>query len=330
MQEPFPALTHLALVSQDGNAPVIPGSFLGGSAPSLQKLNLSGIPYPALPKLLLAATGLVELKLDRIPSTGYISPEAMVTGLAALTSLRSLFIAFQSPKAHPNQILLPPETRTALPTLTSFVFDGVREYLEDFAARIDAPRLDSICVYYFNQLSDFHVPQLSRFIGRSEIINQSHFRRCDVTLGANRVSGSFYVGDARIDVCIRCQGIDWQVSHITQVFTQISPVFFDVVHFEITTNWFEPPFQLEDMDEIEWLELFRQLTSVRSLFVSGKLSGNVIRALGDVVEVLPALDVLCSEDQPASTVSELDAARRLSGRPVSIVTTRREFHERLN
>jgi hypothetical protein len=54
MDVPFPALTELALQSNDENAPVLPDSFLSGSAPRLQSLLLWGILFPALPRLLLS------------------------------------------------------------------------------------------------------------------------------------------------------------------------------------------------------------------------------------------------------------------------------------
>src|SRR5216683_6161564 len=63
MQEPFPALTELSLQSLSENAPVLPDSFLGGSAPRLQNLFLWGITFPALPKLLLSTHDLVTLRL---------------------------------------------------------------------------------------------------------------------------------------------------------------------------------------------------------------------------------------------------------------------------
>ena len=68
MEQPFPALTRLVLLA--GNpVPVLPDSFLGGSAPQLQRLCLSGIPFPGLPKLLLSATRLTDLSCT-IPHSG--------------------------------------------------------------------------------------------------------------------------------------------------------------------------------------------------------------------------------------------------------------------
>jgi hypothetical protein len=79
MQVPFPELTHLNLSLSDERPPVIPDSFLGGSAPHLLHFELNRIPFPGLPNLLLSATRLVQLRLYNIPHSGYISPEAIVS-----------------------------------------------------------------------------------------------------------------------------------------------------------------------------------------------------------------------------------------------------------
>ncbi len=97
MQVPFPELTYLELISDGETPPVVPDSFLGGSAPRLQFFQLSGIPFPVLPKLLLSATHLHHLVLYNIPHSGHISPEAMATLLSVLSSLESLHLEFQSP-----------------------------------------------------------------------------------------------------------------------------------------------------------------------------------------------------------------------------------------
>jgi hypothetical protein len=92
MQEQFPALVHLMLQYVDYRRPAValPDEFLGGSARRLRSLELSSIPYPALPKLLLSATDLVRLTLGRIPHSGYISPETIVNALSVLASVTIL------------------------------------------------------------------------------------------------------------------------------------------------------------------------------------------------------------------------------------------------
>ncbi|KAN0118474.1 hypothetical protein V8E52_005204 [Russula decolorans] len=59
MQVPLPALTRLDLVSGDETMPIVPDSFLEGSAPRLRSLNMTRIPFPGLPRLLSYATDLV-------------------------------------------------------------------------------------------------------------------------------------------------------------------------------------------------------------------------------------------------------------------------------
>ena len=65
MQKPFLELTDLRLVTfRFGWEPILPDSFLGGTVPRLRLLDLHGVPFPGLPKLLLSATQLVHLSLS--------------------------------------------------------------------------------------------------------------------------------------------------------------------------------------------------------------------------------------------------------------------------
>jgi hypothetical protein len=61
MQEPLPALTHFLLGSTDQSVPVLPETFLGGSAPLLRSFDLRGIPFPTFPKFILSATNIIYL-----------------------------------------------------------------------------------------------------------------------------------------------------------------------------------------------------------------------------------------------------------------------------
>ena len=188
MQEPFPVLTHLEISSDDGNAPVFPAKFLGKSAPCLQEVSLSGVPYPTLPTLLLSASGLVTLNLRNIPPTGYFSPAALVEGLAKLPKLKTFVLEFQLATPRPNRVHSIRSTRTALPALTLFQFQGASEYLEDLVSRINTPQLNQILVFYLNQLVDFQVTQLSRFIERSVGPKLTISRHAHVTFSSNKVT----------------------------------------------------------------------------------------------------------------------------------------------
>ncbi|KAH9975319.1 hypothetical protein BGW80DRAFT_90271 [Lactifluus volemus] len=122
MQKPFPALTSLRLRSAlFEDVPVLPDTFLGISAPRLRSLFWEGLAFPKLPQLILSFNDLSKLYLQSIPDHGYISPDAMVTGLSALTRLTYLCFDFDFEEIvafRPR----PPLTRVLLPALTESSF----------------------------------------------------------------------------------------------------------------------------------------------------------------------------------------------------------------
>jgi hypothetical protein len=166
MQESFPALTKLQIQSYsftpDHPAPVLPDSFLGGSAPHLRFLGLVSISFPAFPNLLLSASNLVYLYLCRTPS-GYISPE-MVAALSALTKLEVMHLVFGYPDSD-SDLKDPaplPLTSFVLPALKGLELEGDGEYLDDFVARIDVPSINYLKIVFTNRpffVDDFfHLP----------------------------------------------------------------------------------------------------------------------------------------------------------------------------
>ena len=338
MQQPFPILTQLIIDSRDGYTPVLPAKFLGKSAPSLQKISLSGIPFPALPALLLSAGDLVKLYLSNIPPTGYISPEAMVACLVALPSLEKLVITFQLATPLPDRLHPPSLKRSILPALTTFVFQGPSQYLEGLIAPIDGPRLNRIFIHYLNQLVDFEVMQVSNFIDRSVRAEFTLFKHAHVVFSRDwvyftrRRHAELERRDKDRDstgIRISCQGIDWQVSHMAQVLSQLSNTLSNIVHLRI---WFEGIGELESIDDVEWLNLLLDFTAVQTLHVSRKVARHVALALEDIpggmfTEVLPSLDLIYLEGQPISSLQKFAAAPRLSGRPLTIVDTRAKFDE---
>ncbi len=143
MQETFPTLKYVRLWAGDETAPVLPGGFLGGSAPALETFWLRGIPFPELSKILLSTNDLVYCVLERIPDSGYISPAAMAAALSTCTKLEVLIIEFLSEDPHPDQTgqEFTSLTRVPLPALTFFNFDGNGGYFDDFVPRIESPLL---------------------------------------------------------------------------------------------------------------------------------------------------------------------------------------------
>ena len=328
LQQPFPALTFMRFVFDIETAPVIPDSFLGGSAPSLQKLALNRIPFPGLPKLLLSSTHLVDLDLQNVPHSGYISPEAMVTALSVLTRLERLHIGFRSPRSHPDRRTQhPPTTRALLPVLTKLDFNGVGEYLEDFVARIDAPLLDKLTINFSHQLI-FDTPQLTQFINRTpkfETHDEARvvFSNRDVTVTVPQAFG----GALRLGIL--CGQSDWQLSSVAQVCSLSFPPAL-ILAVERLYIWNYRGLGLRWQDDVEnsqWLELFHPFIAVKYLYLDSEFTLQIATALkelaGRMTEVLPALETIFLEEPlPSGPVQEaigqFVSARQLSGHPIAV------------
>jgi hypothetical protein len=319
--KPFPALTRLILSSNDEKAPVLPDSFLGGSAPRLQTFRLAGIPFPGIGKLLLSTPDLVVLSLHDIPYSGYISPEVMVASLSTLTRLEELSLGFRSPRSradrenrHPS-----PLTRIVLPALTWLQFKGDSEYMEDIMSRIDTPLLNNLGITLFNQLV-FDTPQLRHVISRMGI-----FRAPDcayIFFDQGRVTVKPF---RTLSLRVLCRPSDWQLSSLSQLYNSALSPLPTLERLEIhnpRTYW------EDDMENVQWLEFLRLFPSVKDLALSVKLFRLVAPALNEldgesVTEVLPALqNILIQAPQPSEpdnqAIGKFIATRQLLGSPVTV------------
>jgi hypothetical protein len=267
MQEPFPALTNLQLHLNSAMTQVIPNSFLGGSAPHLQELTLHRIAFPGLRKLLSSTTHLVKLDLQRVPRSGYISPEAMVTCLSTLTSLEGLRLGFQFRESRNPPTL----TRTVLPALIHFGFKGFSEYLEDFVARIDTPMLYGLEITFFHQ-PIFDTPNLPQFISRTP-----NLKARDTAGVLIADSGVWLVPEwpdepyAGVGVEVPYSQSGWPspFAHVCQ--SSFPPNFISSLeNLYIRVHNYQLPWQgdPENLQENpQWLELLHPFTTVKNLYL---------------------------------------------------------------
>lgn len=110
------------------------------------------VAFPTLPRLLSSARDLVSLRLNMIPRAGWFSPEAVVTGLRAMTQLRFIEIRFLAMTPSLDHESAQPD-RAVLPSFTEFRFDSAAEFLEDLVARIEALVLEQLHVKAFGWLA---------------------------------------------------------------------------------------------------------------------------------------------------------------------------------
>ncbi|KAH9016494.1 hypothetical protein EDB85DRAFT_2279941 [Lactarius pseudohatsudake] len=351
MQAPFPMLRYLDLTWDLKDlpapffrgAPVIPGGgFLRGSAPRLQYLRLKCVSFPQLPTLLLSARDLVTLKLKDMYQNGYISPEAMVGSLAVLTRLRTLSIAFYDDTPQRRSRPDPP-MRVILPALTVFHYRGCCEYLEDFLAQIDTPRLDDLAIEYFVQ--EIQATQLSWFIDRTKNLKLDKFCRAEVTFFYEDTHVEFdYPQGGRLS--LKILGKAWlhrQVPCVVQILGQLVPMFSNVNHLDAHGDHVHS----REMYIADWLPFFRLFPAMKTLHLSGGVAAYIASALEDsahpeetVTDVLPALRLIwldeaaddADEDgdhnEPVGSIEQFLSLRQLSGYPVTVVDTEDEFDRR--
>ena len=335
MQQLYPALTHLCLRWTDESLPALPSGFLGGSAPCLQYMYLDGTVFPALFTFFSSTSDLVSLFLNDIPQDGYISPEAMVSCLARLPRLQTLHIGFQPTSFGSGQIPPFSLTRTLLPSLTSFHFDGDHIYLEDLVSQINSPRLNRFTVKYRDHLPHFQVTQLFQFLDRSEELKMSQITHADVNCTQIWLTFEMYSHPGRrpgwglVSGVINCHRTA-EASHIAHIFTQPSAMLSRVAHLKLYRSQADAGFYPDD-----WLHLFRRFSVIQTLHVSREFSTHVACILeavsGEMVaEVFPVLDFIYLDGLPVSSVEKFLVARRISGHPVTVIGTEAEFDERVN
>jgi hypothetical protein len=348
LQKSFPALAHLELACYvyPTDSPVILRRCLGGSAPHLQHLSLKYISCPQLSTLLSSARGLVTLNLDQIPPNGYMSPEAIVTSLAVLTKLTSLYIAFYEETSPPNQWRSHPDPpmRTILPALTRFGYTGCSEYLEDLFVRIDTPRVNFVLIAYSTR--QIQATQLLRFLERTENLKIDRFTRMETSFNPEE---SYIELNCPREKCslaphsliiiwdqqpleMQVQGMADFLGQLTAAFSKVDDLFIRGGDYALDSG----------MDIDEWMPLFRLFPAVETLRLSGEMAVYITSALDDtaedmVTDVLPALRLIClaehedeakdmyeeDEDendwkQQVGSMDRFLSLRQLSGCPVTI------------
>jgi hypothetical protein len=298
----LPALEELRLWSEDKNVPVLPDSFLEGSAPLLQDLWLSGIPFPSVPKLLSSASGLIDLYIWNIPPSGYISPEEIVASLCALTRLEAFSLGFRFPQPQVDQATLrPPLTHIVLPALVWLQFEGKSEYLEYIVSQIDAPRLGMVQIMFFNQ-PVFDTPRLRHFIGGIETFKSAH--RATVDFSDDLIHGQVCVklfrqsttdgSDHRVPVLalrFSCIPLDWNLSSLARLCCSALPPLSTLEHLCFCDG---QQYWHDSVESLQGLEFFRPFTSVKDLVLSTKIARLVAPAMGrlgadSATEVFPTL-----------------------------------------
>ena len=245
-----------------------------------------------------------------------------------LANLKYFTIGLSAPLPRPEQEgrRSSSPTRTVLPALTLFKFQGTSDYLDAFVARIDAPLLDSFFIISFDRT--IQISQLAQFTRRT-----TRFR----TLNEAHVDFEYYVASVQVEYRPPAYSLDEKsrltikftavLSELVRVFTSLFPPIYTVEHlYTYATQTSKYSRQWED--PMQWLDFFRPFTVVKNFYVVKELAQYIAPALQELVgesvtDFLPALESLYLEEfqQPRrvrKAIRRFVAARQLLGRPVTV------------
>lgn len=319
---------RITVIDVTGSPKRVRNAFLGGSAPHLRELKLDGIAFPfrAIRQVLLSTNNLVELDLSNTPVSGYFSPHALVAALSASVKLRRLTIGFHYPASLPIQSRTsPPPQYVTLPSLVFLGFHGASEYLEELVAQVGLPALHDITIRLFNQIF-FEIPQFCQFISRLDALESPNLVMVTYSVESVKVSliqtGKSLDGDCILSTS--CRRLDWQLSFVTQILNQFSPLLSSIRSLSFEKSH-ELPTGEEDMDSTQWLELLQPFSHVSQVLVWEKqLLPGIVQALATEdteAGVLPRMTSLYLSEYSnfpyvAKAAKQFVSTRRLSGRTV--------------
>jgi hypothetical protein len=196
-------------------------------------------------------------------------------------------------------------------------------------AQIDAPRLSTVHITFFNQLI-FDTPQLTHFINRIEKFNLLY--RADVNFGMGSIEvalsperGKF--PPAKLILEVPCKEADWQLSSLAQ---RCSLPLLPISTLEHLRIGYARLRGLDDIDGSQLLELLHPLTIVKNLYLIGGVGPRVVIALQElagerVTQVLPALQNVFiekpqrSESTTWKAIKSFVGARQRFGHPVAVL-----------
>ena len=333
MHQSFPELMDLRFWASHQTVPAVSDSFLGGSAPRLERLTLWRFPFPGLPKLLSSSIHLRFLLIESITYSGYFPPDAIVTVLSTLTSLDYFELGFLSPRSFPDRASRcpPPSTRSVLPVLTTFAFKGICEYLEDLVAGIDAPKLGRLEIIFFDDIIS-ETSKLIQFISRAPKLNA--LKKANINLYSYPASINLSSRTSRdggvVKLEISCNGLESQLSSLERVCTSRLPslsMLEDLYFYEdLRPDW------KDNIDNELWVELLRPFSAVKNLYLSKNVASRVAPALQELVEgrttevlptVLPNLENIFvagleSSGPVQEGIGHFVAARQVAGHPTAV------------
>ena len=325
----FPILEHLIVEPrvEDSTVLKLPETL---QTPNLHHLTLFGFTCPIRSQLHPTAASIVTLCLLMDHQSAYFQPNILLQWISFIPQLENLEITFTFPV--PNHDVerqpthTPITTHITLPSLRAFWFRGVSAYLEAVVCRITAPRLKTLQIRLFKQLT-FSVPRLPQFMNTTMNLRFDNadimFEDKEIYVGVSFREADAYVFCVKVD----CWQLDQQVSSVAQICNALSQVLSPVEHLTLGHEVHSQSSEEHNhVDRVEWRNLLRSFSNVKTLRVGHGLIEELSRCLrledGEPpLELLPELQELIiyngNRDTSDGFTSFVDS-RQKAGRPLTL------------
>jgi hypothetical protein len=331
----YPILEYLILwvpLEDDKAVLILPETL---QTPHLRHLVIDGS-IPIRSPLLGTAASLVNLYLRLSHPSTYVQPTVLLQSLSLMPQLENLVIYFYFvfPKHVERQLMRTPiTTHATLLNLRVFALQAVSAYSEAVLSGITASRLKSFEICYPKQLT-FSVPQLLRFLGRTENIRLGrasfHFESEEVYVRVDPPENN--MPEEVFTIFVDCWHLDGQVSSVAQIFNALCPISSAVEHLTLAHEVHSRSSEEHNkVERTEWRKLLRSFSNVTTLCVRPGLVVELSRCLRlddgeDPLELLPELQELVSPSSSNAddAFAQFIDARRNADRPVTLVKSNGE------
>ena len=324
----FPILEYLIVEPRaESTALMLPETL---QTPNLHHLTLFGFVCPIRSRLHPTAASLATLCLVIDHQSAYFQPNVLLQWISFMPQLDNLEITFTFPAsdgdAERQLTYTPITTHITLPNLRYFRFRGDGDYLEAIVRWITTPRLEYLHIRLFEQLT-FSFPHLPQFMKTTVHLR---FDSLDIMFEDERIDLIGIIREVDMhffSIRVDCWHLDRQVTSAAQICNALSQVLSAVDHlnldYEIHSLSSE---EHSDVKRIEWRNLFRSFSNVKTLYVEGGLVEELSRCLrledGELpLELLPELRQLRYSgggDAGDAFTSFIDS-RQNADRPVTLV-----------
>jgi hypothetical protein len=339
MDGEFPILECLVIKPQIKGHPkraslMLPINFQG---PKLHSIHFDGVQVALpmrFPLLTSSLGGLVYLWLEGITQPAYLPPNDIHTQLSYMPQLWKLGIMFESECPGHNVVDSSPiMTPVTLPNLRSFSFKGGSAYLESLLAGISAPVLTNVGIDYFHEI-ELPVPRLLQFIQSSMFLTFKTFKLGFWGEYSDWGNYGYFVADPQLVsreylyVKISCSHLDSQVASAVQIINTLSPLLSVVEGLYLVYTESRRPLPavlpVDRIDRIQWREILRSFSGVRTLHVKEELVRVISQSLRSEdgespLELLPNLERLTySGSEITDMFAPFTKQRRAAGHLVTV------------